>query len=58
MQQPQTDSQTIVPASAAATTAEKQPYQQPELRCYGSVTEITLGTGGVRLDGRVNTRKS
>lgn len=57
MQQSQTESQSV-PASTASDTAEKQPYQQPELRCYGSVTEITLGTGGVRLDGRVNTRKS
>lgn len=53
----QTESQSV-PASNASDAAEKQPYQQPELRCYGSVTEITLGTGGVRLDGRVNTRKS
>ena len=63
MQQPQTDLQHTVPASTAAAdtaqpTVEKQPYQQPELRCYGSVTELTLGTGGIRLDGRTNTRKS
>jgi hypothetical protein len=60
MQQPQTDPQFAVPAAAESVppSTEKQPYQQPELRCYGSVTEITLGSGGVRLDGRVNTRKS
>lgn len=51
----QSESQSV---QAPTASAEKQPYQQPELRCYGSVTEITLGTGGVRLDGRVNTRKS
>jgi hypothetical protein len=60
MHQSQTDSQHVSSSSAASTQpgTEKQTYQQPELRCYGSVTQLTLGTGGVRLDGRTNTRKS
>jgi hypothetical protein len=63
MQQSQTDLQTTAAASTAPAAtlqppAQKQPYQQPELRCYGSVTQLTLGTGGIRLDGRTNTRKS
>lgn len=60
MYQSQTDRQqaSTVTATSTQSGVEKQAYQQPELRCYGSVTQLTLGTGGVRLDGRTNTRKS
>jgi hypothetical protein len=60
MYQPQIDRHQPSTVTVASTqpSAEKQVYQQPELRCYGSVTQLTLGTGGVRLDGRTNTRKS
>ena len=58
MCQSPTDQQQAQTVPANQASAEKQAYQQPELRCYGSVTQLTLGTGGVRLDGRTNTRKS
>ncbi|HEX6292769.1 MAG TPA: hypothetical protein VFZ66_26530 [Herpetosiphonaceae bacterium] len=57
MQQPQTD-QTVPASTPAEQPTEKHPYQPPELRCFGSVTQLTLGTGGIQRDGRANTRKS
>jgi|GEM_PF-6576475 len=63
MQQQSTDQHTSAYSTEPAvqdrqSQSAKQPYQQPKLRCYGSVAQLTLGSGGTRRDGRFNNRAS
>lgn len=59
MQYPKNESPSP-PVPAGSQSTNKAKYAAPELKVFGSVSKLTMGSGGSRLDGNgsyTNTSK-